>query len=173
MFYTLIATFAAGFVVGGVLLIAFKTLRIQAPKFIVPTAAGLAMILFGIWNEYTWFDRTVDGLPTDIIVVDEIRTESRWQPWTWLFPRVDRFVALDTTKTLRNEQSSRYAMVEAILMDRWDGVIRVYKIIDCETGLQALVDPGLKFDDSGLPANPDWQPLKGADRVRDAICRAG
>ncbi|MGB0684485.1 MAG: hypothetical protein ACPGOV_17410 [Magnetovibrionaceae bacterium] len=170
MFFNLIATFAMGFVVGGILFAVFRLFRLNAPRWVVPACAGLSMIAFGGWNEYTWYDRTASGLPDHILVAETIGTTSKFQPWTLVVPRIDRFIAVDTAKAKRHGERTNLVMTESILMDRYDGVLVLFTIFDCRAGRQAAVDPGLAFDSSGLPTNPEWTEVKGGAPILDAVC---
>ena len=46
-------------------------------------------------GEYSWFDTTTAGLPEEFAVVTTLEKHAVWQPWTYWFPYVDRFIAVD------------------------------------------------------------------------------
>ena len=45
----------------------------KLPKWLVPAAAGLGMIGFQVYSEYTWFSHTRSLLPESAVVVAEVR----------------------------------------------------------------------------------------------------
>ena len=68
MLLDLIATLAAAFGCAGLALAARLISRGRLPRWIVPMSAGLGMLLFSVWNEYTWFDRVTAQLPETVVV---------------------------------------------------------------------------------------------------------
>ncbi|MEL7115964.1 MAG: hypothetical protein AAGP08_10295, partial [Pseudomonadota bacterium] len=72
MFIELIATFVAGLGAAGLVLVINMLTKGRLPKWVMPVAAGAAMIGVAISNEYTWGARTADGLPDGLVVVEEV-----------------------------------------------------------------------------------------------------
>lgn len=62
MFWELIATFIAGLGASGIVL-SLRLIFKKIPKWLVPAAAGLGMIGFGVFNEYDWYRHTSTRLP--------------------------------------------------------------------------------------------------------------
>jgi len=61
MFLELIATVTVGIGTGGIVVLINKATRGRLPRWLVPVAAGLSMIGFTLWSEYSWAGRTADG----------------------------------------------------------------------------------------------------------------
>ena len=103
MFLELIATFAAGAGAAGLVMILNMVTGGRLPRWAMPVAAGLAMIGVAISNEASWGQRTADGLPEGVVVVEEVREQIWYRPWTYLAPQTVRLVALDTKSVQTNE----------------------------------------------------------------------
>ena len=104
MFLELIAVFAAGFGAAGLVLCLNIITRGRLPKWVMPVAAGAAMIGFTIWSEYTWYPRTLLTLPEGIEVAETYEHSAFYRPWTYAKPFVNRFLAVDQATLRRNDQ---------------------------------------------------------------------
>ena len=93
MLFHLLATFSAGICAAGLFLLGYRTCGRKAPRYLPPLAAGLAMIGYNVWDEYSWAGRTIADLPGHIEVVATYGNSAPWKPWTYAIPEVDRFVA--------------------------------------------------------------------------------
>ena len=63
MLFELIAAVVTGVALAGVAMLLRWLSRGLLPKWIVPTMAGLGMLGYSIWSEYSWFDRMNLALP--------------------------------------------------------------------------------------------------------------
>ncbi len=95
MVWNLVATVFAGLGAAGIALILRSLTRKKLPKWIVPAAAGLGMLGYSIYNEYTWFEFKTSQLPEGSVVVSYEANSMIWRPWTFLFPMTDTFTVLD------------------------------------------------------------------------------
>lgn len=95
MVWNLVATVFAGLGAAGIALILRSLTRKKLPKWIVPVAAGLGMLGYSIYNEYTWFEFKTSQLPEGSVVVSYEANSMIWRPWTFLFPMTDTFTVLD------------------------------------------------------------------------------
>lgn len=93
MFWEIIATVVAGFLAAGLVL----PLRFykKTPKWLVPIAAGLGMMAFQVYSEYTWFLHTSSKLPEGSVVVASVSKSTWFRPWSYVYPQTFWFVALD------------------------------------------------------------------------------
>ena len=165
MFLELIATFCAGIgAAGAMLLLGF--LWKSMPRWLVPAMGGLAMILFTIWSEYSWGDRTTDGLPEGVEVVETRADTYPWKPWTYAFPQVTRVLAVDTIGAQTKEDAPGVMLVDLYLFARWRATATIPQLINCETAARADVyDAAL-----GDPAAANWQALGEKDPLIAAVC---
>jgi hypothetical protein len=131
MFLMLIATFAAGFVAAGTVIAGPRLVGKRAPRHLPPLAAGLAMVAFMIWNEYSWFDRAAGALPEDVKVAATYTQSSIFQPWTMVKPRINRFAAIDLGGARRNPEFPDQVMAEVLLLSRFDDTASRMQVFDC------------------------------------------
>jgi hypothetical protein len=136
----------------------------------MPIAAGGAMIAFAIFNEYNWFDRTLGSLPDGFEVLTTNESKAFYRPWTYAYPFVDRFAALDTFNVRTNPSFAEQRMVDVYLFGRWQQVARVPVLVDCVTGQRADLIDGMEFDDSGGVQDANWIALANDDPLRIALC---
>ena len=55
----LIAVFAMAFAAAGFVLLAYRLRGKKPPRYLIPLAAGLAMIGYALWSDYSWAPRTI------------------------------------------------------------------------------------------------------------------
>ena len=100
MFFELISTIVAGVAAGLFVWAVNRTLKGRFPKWLVPVAAGAAMLLATISSEYGWYDRTVATMPEGMVVAQTVEERTFYRPWTYMRPFVSRFVAVDLATAL-------------------------------------------------------------------------
>jgi len=173
MLFELIATFVVGLGVGGILLLVNKATRGRVPRGLVPTAAGLAMIAFTIWSEYSWFGRMAGGLPDGVEVAWSNQETVFYRPWTYLFPNTTRFLAVDVEAARRNPDQPGQKMVDLYLMGRWAPNRRVTVVMDCMDRRRADLSEGARFGPDGAVQNATWREVGPDDPVYSALCEQG
>ncbi|TQV74406.1 hypothetical protein [Denitrobaculum tricleocarpae] len=172
MLMELIATFALGFCAAGVVMLLRRFTSGRLPRWSTPLAAGLAMISFTLWSEYTWFSRTEAGLPESFEVVTQHEHTSIFRPWTKLTPFVDRFSAIDKNALRRNEQVPGQVMAEVLMVARHTGNARLPVLIDCPGTRRADLSDGMEFDEAGALVDADWFQLTSDDPLLKTVCAA-
>jgi hypothetical protein len=170
MLYELIATVAAGFLGGGVAMLLRWLSRGQLPRFLVPTLAGLAMISFVIWSDYTWYGRSTAALPPSFEVFFSNSERPAWRPWTLLVPVTTRFAAVDHASERRNEGVPDQIMADVYLFARFVPTYRRTVLIDCAGMRRADVGEGTQFADDGAVTGANWTPLPPDDALAGAVC---
>lgn len=102
MFWDLVATVFAGLGAAGIAYgIRGLTLK-KAPKWIIPVFAGIGMMGYQIYIEYTWFGHMQSRLPAETEVVSTVEDKVFWRPWSYAAPQVTRFTVLDKTSISRS-----------------------------------------------------------------------
>lgn len=96
MFWTFVATVICGLGAAGIALGIRAITAKRAPKWIIPAFAGLGMLGYLIYGEYTWYDHKKTLLPDEAVVVDTEYQGIYFRPWTFVFPYVTAFSAVDT-----------------------------------------------------------------------------
>lgn len=170
MLLELIATFTVGFGVAGISLLAIRLSGRRLPRWMTPASAGLAMIAFTIWSEYHWFTRTTEALPEQIIVTSANEASQPYRPWTYLFPQVNRFVAMDTTSLKTNPKFPDQVMVNLLLMARWAPGVEVPVLFDCAGGRRADLLDGITIASDGAVEGADWTTLAPEDPALAEAC---
>ncbi len=148
MFYELVATVVAGIGAGGVAYLANRLAGGRLPRWAVPVAAGLAMLVFTLWSETTWAGRTEAALPDGVAVVERVSETIVWKPWTILYPQTTRLIAVDLDRAQDNPAAPGIRLVELYLFARWQPTRAVPQLLDCpgarraDVSDAALADPG-------------------------------
>lgn len=167
----LIAVFAMGFAAAGFVLLAYRLRSKKPPRYLIPLAAGLAMIGYALWSDYSWAPRTIAGLPDHVAVVKRIPSSAPWKPWTYLFPQIDRFIAVDNAQTRRNDRLPGLVLAEVILVARLEPAVTTRQLFDCAQARRTDVIASDEFTEEGLPMNPDWVHLEPTDELYKAVCQ--
>lgn len=172
MLFELIAAFSIGAGAAGLVMLVNWALGGVLPRFAVPVAAGLAMIGFGVWSEYSWFDRQRANLGDGFAVVYRHSAPSPLRPWTYLHPFVSRFSAVDTAGAQRNPNVPGQVMSQILLMERYSPTTSVPLIVDCRGNRHAYLVDGVGLDAAGRVEGADWRALDDQDPLRAALCPA-
>ena len=141
-----IATIAVGVVAGGVMLVVRHLSGWRLAKWMVPAAIGLGMIGYSIWNEYSWFGRVKAQLPATVVVASAPEQQIFYRPWTFAFPIVDRFLAVD--RGAGAEGTGPFAG-QALIVQRWVPTQRVAVAFDCGKGARADLIEGATLGPDG------------------------
>lgn len=171
MFLELIGTVFAGVAMAGVVLLLNRLTGGRLPSWIVPVAAGLTMIAVTISMEYSWYNRTVATLPDGLAVAQSIeKNSSFYQPWTYVAPYVERFVAVDELSLKQNSGVPDQRIVDLYFFGRWTPMNKVPVLFDCANPRLANLVDGVEFDDDGEVIDPQWVELAEDDVVLKSAC---
>ena len=170
MFFEFVAAIVAGFLGAGLALVANRLSGGRLPRWIMPVAAGAAMIAYTIWSEYTWFDRTVAQLPDDMEVTLVNEASALYRPWTYVAPLKDRFAALDHASMQTNPEVPDQRIATMFFFGRWSPVRSVPMIFDCARGRQAPLAT-VTFDDKGAASAALWSAPDAENPAIAAACK--
>lgn len=170
MFLELIATLVAGIAAAGGIMVINMILGKRLPKWLIPVAAGGAMLAATISSEYGWFARTESQLPDGFVVAKKVEDRAIYRPWTYAFPYVSRFMAVDTGSTRKNDAFEGQVMVEVAFFGRWQPAQILPLLLDCPGKRQAQLGRGVEFDAAGAIANANWAPLSQDDALYQIVC---
>lgn len=173
MVMDLLATFAAGAGLAGVALMLRRLGGKRMPKWIVPAGAGAGMLLFSIWNEYSWNDRVIGVLPSEVVIVSSPEDRVAYRPWTYLFPVSTRFMAVDRTVMVRSADNPAIRRADVVVVQRWHNTQRVPFAFDCAGGRRAGLEGGAELAPDGSLTGTQWVPVGEADELLRAACREG
>lgn len=169
MLFELIATFSAGFVAGGIVFILNRLTGQRLPRWLMPVAAGTAMIGFQIWTEYTWFDRTTQGLPEGIVVTRSYQDPAMYRPWSYVFPQTTRFMAVDTENLRHHADYDEMILANILLFQRRAPVSAVPQIYNCATSARGDVTDVTDFSSGDLLDSVSWRSAED-DPNLGALC---
>ncbi|MFY0991305.1 hypothetical protein [Halomonas sp. C05BenzN] len=114
MLLHLIAAFFAALGAAGIgLLLRFISGK-RLPRWIIPVFAGLGMLGYQIYHEYSWFSHKQLQLPASAQVVSVEEGGAFWRPWTYVFPMTTAFSVVDRAN-LVTKQADDHRLVEFIL----------------------------------------------------------
>jgi hypothetical protein len=170
MFLELIATVFAGIAVAGITLMLNKLTGARLPRWVTPVAAGLAMIGFTVSMEYSWFSRTATNLPEGVVVAQTVEKRSFYQPWTYVAPYVQRFVAVDQASLRSNPDVPGQRMADLYFFGRWAPVQKVPVLVDCAGRRWANLVDGMEFAADGQVVNADWVNAAEDHPVLASVC---
>jgi hypothetical protein len=170
--FTFLGTIVLGLGAAGTWMLFTKALRIPAPSWTTPVVAGGAMLVFHVYIEYSWFERTAASLPSDVEVARSETFRSPLQPWTVVVPQVNRFIAVDTGQVKTHPAHPYLALAEVAFVTRYYPTIRTQQLYDCTAARRADILAGTTFGADGLPERIDWIDLEPDDAVRSIVCAA-
>ena len=172
MFLELIAVVFAGVAAAGVVMLLNRMTGGRLPRWFTPVGAGLAMIGVTIASEYGWYNRTADSLPEGMVIAQTVEKTAFYQPWTYLVPYIDRFVALDTQSLQSNPAIPDQHIAKIYFFGRWAPINEVPVAIDCAGNRRASLADGVEFDDKGAIVGAGWIDVAQDDPILTSVCGA-
>ncbi|MBE0453568.1 hypothetical protein [Roseovarius autotrophicus] len=166
MFLELIATFAAGIGAAAAVFALAHLTGGRLPRYAAPAAAGLAMLAYAIWSEYSWASRTAGTLPEGVEVLVAIPESKLWRPWTHVVPQVTRFMALDRAGVQTNPEAPGVLLADIYLFARWNPPARLPQFVDCPNRARAEVTEAALADLSQAA----WRSAPKDDPLLEALC---
>ncbi|HEY7884878.1 MAG TPA: hypothetical protein VIC08_08045 [Cellvibrionaceae bacterium] len=95
MIWHLLAAAFAGLGTAGVALLARRLSRGRLPRWIVPVAAGLGILGYQVYFEYTWAEHRQAQLPAEAQLLEQWAKPAFWRPWTHIWPMTTGFTVVD------------------------------------------------------------------------------
>lgn len=170
MLIDFIAMACVGGGVAGVVLFLRKIFKDRMPKWTMPAAIGAAMLIFSIWNEYSWFSRVQAALPPEVAMIATPRDTSPMRPWTFLAPPISRFMALDGTVLKTSAENPAIRQAEVMLVQRWSPTTRVAVGFDCAAWRHADLIDGASLSPMGALTGSVWLEAAPDDPLMLAAC---
>ena len=170
MLLELIATVTAAVGAGGVAVLLRRLTFGRLGRWIVPVAAGAAMLGVTVVNEYSWYDRTRENLPEGVVVAHAHEFQKIYKPWTYLFPYVDRFAAVDQASVRAHTDRPARRIVKLLFYGRWSQPRQTTVVVDCDQQLRAQLTGDVRFGPDGQLANVDWRKVAADDPIQRTSC---
>lgn len=172
MFFELIGTIVAGVAAALLVWAVNRALKGRLPSWLVPAAAGMAMLVATISSEYGWFDRTRATMPGGMVVAQTVEEQSFYRPWTYAKPFISRFVAVDQQTIRTHPDQPGQRLVELVFYGRWARTAKVPVLFDCLENRRADIQDGMEFSADGSVTNAVWRPVQGDNPVFATACQA-
>lgn len=173
MLFEFIAAISAGFAAAGAVMLINWMTGGMLPRFALPAAAGLSMIAFAIWSEYSWFDRQRAGLPEGLSVISSHAESSAFRPWTFVLPFANRFIAVDLASQKRNATAPDQVLADLYRFQRFTPPILAQVLVDCAVGRSAPIVGGAEVGPDGQIIGAVWHPLSKNEALFKALCEDG
>ncbi len=170
MFLELIATFVAGFGAAGAVLLLNRLVKGRLPRWLMPVAAGAAMIFTTISSEYGWYGRTKADLPEGLIIAQTVENRTAYRPWTLINPYIDRFVAVDAQSLKTHTDHPDKRLIDLYFFGRWSPINRLASLVDCTTHQRASLSDGVQLSDAGAFLNLSWVSANADDPIIQTTC---
>ncbi|MBW0149537.1 hypothetical protein [Marinobacter arenosus] len=166
MFWTFVATVFCGLGAAGIALGIRTVTRNRAPKWIIPVFAGMGMLGYLIYGEYTWYDHKKTLLPDEAVVVNTESDSILWRPWTFVFPYVTAFSTVDTKSISHDTSNSDIVRFTLYRFEQkmTDAVSHRIHILNCES--RELVPLG----SDGTPRVDNMKVLGTSDTLLKTVC---
>lgn len=138
MIWELLATIFAGLGAAG-LVMAFRAIFKKLPKWLIPAGAGLGMLFFQVYNEYSWYPHTKSQLPTGTVVIIAVEKKPFYKPWAQIYPQTTQFIALDQNSVQTPSQNPQWRLAQLYFFQRHMSAHHLPVIVDCTQQSHALL----------------------------------
>lgn len=166
MFWNLVATVFAGLGAAGIAMGIRAVTAKKAPKWLIPVFAGLGMMGYQVYIEYTWFDHMQSRLPDQATVISTQEEQAFWRPWSFLVPQITSFTVLDKSSIVRDRPQSDVVRFHLYRFRHSYGgrVTDGQYLANC--GSREMVP----LDSEGTPDTEDMRRLAQGDPLLTAVC---
>ena len=154
----------------GLVSLAYRIIGQRAPKGLLPLVGGVAMIGFMAWNENSWFTRQAATLPDSHVVIATGTFSNFIQPWTLIWPRINRYMLVDTDTIEAHRPTPGLRRAEIILAQRYTPTVVTRQFIDCDQARRADHTDATEFDDDGRPVIENWVDIPADGDLMDTVC---
>ncbi|MBB5322825.1 hypothetical protein [Marinobacter oulmenensis] len=168
MFWTFVATVFCGLGAAGIALGIRTATAKKAPRWIIPVFAGAGMLGYLVYGEYTWFEHKQSLLPEEAVIVSTEQEKIFFRPWTFVFPYVTAFSAVDVNSVNWNPDNPDVARFTLYRFEQTvtDSVSHRVHIINCPK--RQLVP----LDSEGTPRVDNMKVLDSADPLFKTVCQS-
>lgn len=170
MFWELIATVFAGLGAAGIALAGRHLTAKRLPSWAVPVCAGLGMLGFQVYSEYSWFQHQSGLLPEGIVVVKRVQETTYWRPWSYVFPQTVRFMAVDGGKAAVNRENPDLVLADIYVFERRLPARRVPQVFHCAQKASAVFSENLQIPGAGETLSDQWHSLGDDHPLLVAVC---
>ncbi|QMV64933.1 hypothetical protein VUJ49_07720 [Pseudomonas berkeleyensis] len=136
----------------------------KLPGWIVPAFAGLGMLGYQIYYEYSWAEHKQSQLPAGSAVVEYEVEQQILRPWTYLMPMTVGFSVVDTGNIQSAEQDGQ--RIKQFILYRFekeyvDRLTHQTYLLNCDSAEMVSVSEN----------NPRLRQLERSDELYRVVCR--
>lgn len=124
--------------------------------------AGLGMMSYQVFSEYTWFSNMRDKLPEGSEVVATVPTSTWFRPWSYIKPQIFQFVVLDTANA--TPMVNDVVKAQVYFFERRLPAQKLDVLLDCQEKRQTYV---INHDLTRL----NWEKLSYTDEALKLVCK--
>ena len=169
MILEFIAALTSGVALMGVLIIVNRLTGRRMGSWVFPAAVGLGMLAYSVWSEYSWASRAI--LPGSPYVEVSRSHNSVWyRPWTYLWPQVNRIIALDRRHERTHPDQPQLVQARVVRMERWIPESAFIAVFDCDAGALAPLIAGVELMPDGTLEGAEWVPMPADDPIVRGAC---
>ncbi len=169
MFVEIIVAVCVAFAAAGLAILAARIARRRLPTLGILGIAAGAVIVSLTWLRYGWAERVRAALPPEVRIVRELRSQSVFEPWTFIAPRVSGLVAIDDSRTMRHPSQPGVLIVSLIHAERHAETLSLRVLVDCPRSRYALLE-GPPEIGNALPEHASWQTGAEGNDLLAASC---
>ncbi len=143
MFWEIIATAMVGVLVTGVIL-SIRLFYKKLPKWVIPAGAGLGMLIYQVYAEYSWAEHMMSRLPKETVVVASVPKTAWYRPWSYVKPQVLQFVALDKTSIVPVLNQADTKQATLYFFERREAAAPLGITVDCTDADSLAFDAAMR-----------------------------
>ena len=170
MIWELVGTLTVAVAIGALAHMLVRVAGGRLPGWLVPVSAGVGMLIFVIYMEYSWSGRLVAQLPEEATVASRNATTAWFRPWTYAVPLTTRMTIIDHRFDRTHADHPGLVITRLVLLGRWDPARPVPVVFDCIEGRRADLRDDVRFGDGGALEGVRWWTLPGDDALLRAVC---
>ena len=154
----------------GLLMIGCRLIGRRPPGWMIPMTVALSLIGAVTYMRYSWAETIAGRLPDSVVVLQTFRESAAYEPWTYLWPRVTHFAALDRASVKAHPGQPGIYLAELILVAEGRRTLTAPQVVDCRQGRRAMLAPDTPLDPTNLPEDLVWIDGRHPGYLFDALC---
>ncbi len=169
MILEFIAALTSGVALMGVLMLANRLTGQRMGRWVFPAAVGLGMLAYSVWSEYSWASRAITP-DSPYVEVTRNHNSVWYRPWTYLWPQVNRMIALDRRFYRTRTDQPHLVQARVVRLERWIPESAYIAVFDCDAGALAPLLEGVELMPDGTLAGAEWDSLPADDPILRGVC---
>lgn len=168
MIWQLLTAAGVAFLAAGIAQYARLLTAKKLPRWIVPAAAGLGILGYQIYMEYSWSERMQQQLPAGSVITETRATPAFWRPWTFVVPMTMGFSVVDTNQLQALDNAGErivrfrlYNFEQAFI----DHVEQTGYLLNCESGVL------VPLNEAGTPQPSQARELEARSQLYGVVCQ--